>query len=85
MLSEEQMSQISQLRKELQEMRQKERQYVEVHTKLMTLENSFRMAVDEKKRMHEDFSQRIETNMSLMTTLRQEIDDQKNILEDKKL
>lgn len=66
-------------------MRQKEREYVKVHTKLMTLENSFRMAVDEKKRMHEDFSQRIETNMSLMTTLRQEIDDQKNILEDKKL
>lgn len=43
------------------------------------------MAVEEKKRMHADFSSKIETNMSLMTTLRQEIDDQKNILEDKKL
>ena len=66
-------------------MRLKERQYVEVHAKLMTLEQSFSMAVEEKKRMHADFSSRIEANLSLMTTLRQEIDDQKNILEDKKL
>ena len=66
-------------------MRAKERQYVDVHTKLITLEQSFNMAVEEKKRMHADFTSQIEANMSLMTTLRQEIDDQKNILCDKKL
>ena len=36
----------------------------------MTLENSFSMAVEEKKKMHADFEARIEANLSLMTTLR---------------
>jgi len=53
------MAAIATLRGELNEMRSKERQYLTVHEKLMTLENSFSMAVEEKTKMHADFELRI--------------------------
>ena len=51
---------------------------------LLNLEQSFNRVTDEKRRMEDDYRSRVEVNINMIQTLRQEIDDQKNFLVDRK-
>lgn len=48
------------------------------------MEQSFNRATDEKRRMEDDYKSRIEVNINMISSGRQEIDDQKALLIDRK-
>ena len=75
---------ISQLRHEAQDLRQKERDYKSLQDQLLNLEHTFSKLNEEKRRMDDDYKSRIENNLVVIATLRNEIDDQKNVLTDRK-
>lgn len=51
---------------------------------LLALEQSFNRITDEKRRMEDDYRNRVDSNINTIALLRQEIDDQKTILIDRK-
>jgi len=51
---------------------------------LLNLEQNFNHLNDEKRRMDDDYKARIETNLVFIANLRNEIDDEKGLLTDKK-
>lgn len=51
---------------------------------MLALEQNFNRVTDEKRRMEDDYKNRVEVNINMISTLRQEIDDQKNLLIDRK-
>jgi DNA repair exonuclease SbcCD ATPase subunit len=66
------------------ELRQREREYKNLQDQLLNLEQNFNRVTDEKRRMEDDYKSRVEANINMISTLRQEIDDQKNFLVDRK-
>ena len=50
----------------------------------MNLEQNFNRLNDEKRRIDDDYKARIESNLVFISNLRNEIDDQKGMLTDKK-
>lgn len=75
---------VAQLRSEAMELRQREREYKLLQDQLLALEQNFNRVTDEKRRMEDDYKSRVEVNINMISTLRQEIDDQKNLLIDRK-
>jgi hypothetical protein len=75
---------ISQLKQEAQELRQRERDYKALQDQLLALENQFNRLNDEKRRMDDDYKARIDSNLVFIANLRNEIDDQKSVLTDRK-
>tara|TARA_B110000503_G_C6873407_1_gene299615 strand:- start:219 stop:533 length:315 start_codon:yes stop_codon:yes gene_type:complete len=75
---------VAQLRQEAMDLRQRERDYKNLQDQLLNLEQSFNRVTDEKRRMEDDYRSRVEVNINMIQTLRQEIDDQKNFLVDRK-
>ena len=75
---------IAQLKQEATELRQKERDYKNLQDQLLNLEQNFNLLNDEKKRMDDDYKTRIESNLVFIANLRNEIDDQKTTLTDRK-
>jgi len=75
---------ISQLKQEAQELRQRERDYKALQDQLLALEAHFNRLNDEKRRMDDDYKSRIDSNLLFIANLRNEIDDQKGILTDRK-
>jgi len=66
------------------ELRQREREYKALQDQLLNLEQNFNRVTDEKRRMEDDYKSRVEANIGMISTLRQEIDDQRNLLVDRK-
>ena len=66
------------------DLRAREREYKNLQDQLLNLEQSFNRVTDEKRRMEDDYRSRVEANINMIATLRQEIDDQKNFLVDRK-
>ena len=66
------------------ELRTREREYKLLQDQLLALEQNFNRVTDEKRRMEDDYKSRVEVNINMISTLRQEIDDQKNLLIDRK-
>ena len=75
---------VAQLRQEAMDLRAREREYKNLQDQLLNLEQAFNRATDEKRRMEDDYRSRVEVNINMISTLRQEIDDQKNFLVDRK-
>lgn len=75
---------IAQLRQEAMELRAREREYKQLQDQLLNLEQNFNRVTDEKRRMEDDFKSRVEANIGMISTLRQEIDDQRSLLVDRK-
>ena len=75
---------VAQLRAEAMELRTREREYKLLQDQLLALEQNFNRVTDEKRRMEDDYKSRVEVNINMISTLRQEIDDQKNLLIDRK-
>lgn len=75
---------IAQLRQEAMELRQREREYKALQDQLLNLEQNFNRVTDDKRRMEDDYKSRVEANIAMISTLRQEIDDQRNLLVDRK-
>ena len=75
---------VAQLRAEAMDLRAKEREYKLLQDQLLTLEQNFNRITDEKRRMEDDYKSRVEVNINMISTLRQEIDDQKHLLIDRK-
>ena len=75
---------IWQLRAEAMDLRAAEREYRLLQDQLLTLEQNFNRITDEKRRMEDDYKSRVEVNINMISTLRQEIDDQKHRLIDRK-
>ena len=50
----------------------------------MNLENNFNRLNDEKRRMDDDYKARIDSNLTFVSSLRNEVDDLKGTLTDKK-
>ena len=51
---------------------------------MLSLEQHFNRLNDEKRRMDDDYKARIETNLVFIANLRNEIDDNKNLLTERK-
>ena len=66
---------VAQLRAEAMELRQREREYKLLQDQLLALEQNFNRVTDEKRRMEDDYKSRVEVNINMISTLRQEIDD----------
>ena len=75
---------IQQLKMEATELRQKERDYKSLQDQLLNLEHQFNKLNDEKRRMDDDYKARIDSNLVFIANLRNEIDDQKGLLTDRK-
>jgi len=75
---------IAQLKQEATELRQRERDYKSLQDQLLSLEQNFNRLNEEKRRMDDDYKGRIETNLVFVANLRNEVDDQKGSLTDKK-
>jgi hypothetical protein len=75
---------ISQLKQESQELRQRERDYKALQDQLLSLEAHFNRLNDEKRRMDDDYKSRIDSNLLFIANLRNEVDDQKGTLTDRK-
>lgn len=75
---------INQLKQEATELRQRERDYKTLQDQLLNLESNFNHLNEEKRRMDDDYKSRIESNLVFVANLRNEIDDQKHILTDRK-
>jgi chromosome segregation ATPase len=75
---------IAQLRQEAIELRQRERDYKTLQEQLLSLENNFARLNEEKRRIDDDYKARIEGNITFIATLRNEIDDNKTVLTDRK-
>ena len=75
---------IGQLKQEATDLRQRERDYKSLQDQLLSLEQNFNRLNDEKRRMDDDYKGRIEANLVFVANLRNEIDDQKGMLTDKK-
>src|SRR5687767_6617974 len=75
---------ISQLKHEAMELRQRERDYKTLQDQLLNLEQNFNRLNDEKRRMDDDYKARIETNLVFIANLRNETDDQKAVLTERK-
>ena len=75
---------MAQLRQEAMDLRARERDYKNLQDQLLSLEQNFNRVTDDKRRMEEDYRSRVEVNINMIQTLRQEIDDQKNFLVDRK-
>ena len=75
---------VAQLRQEAMDLRVREREYKVLQDQLLALEQSFNRVTDDKRRMEEDYKSRVEANINMVSSLRQEIDDQKSFLVDRK-
>ena len=75
---------IQQLKEEANSLRQRERDYKTLQDQLLSLENNFARLNEDKRRMDDDYKARIDTNLSLIANLRNEIDDKKAVLTDRK-
>lgn len=75
---------IQQLKQEAIELRQRERDYKALQEQLLHLENNFAQLNDQKRRLDEDNRSRIESNLTFIASLRNEIDDNKAVLTDRK-
>ena len=74
---------VAQLRQEAMDLRVREREYKVLQDQLLALEQSFNRVTDDKRRMEEDYKSRVEANINMVSSLRQEIDDQKSFLVDR--
>lgn len=72
------------MKQEAIELRQRERDYKSLQEQLLNLESNFARLNEDKRRQDEDYKGRIEGNLSLIAGLRNEIDDNKAILTDRK-
>ena len=75
---------ITQLKQEAVELRQRERDYKALQEQLLQLESTFSRLNEDKRRMDDDYKARIEGNLTFIASLRNEIDDNKSILTDRK-
>ena len=75
---------IAQLKQEAADLRQKERDYKNLQDQLLQLEQTFARVNDEKRKMDDDNKARVETNLVFIANLRNEIDEQKGSLNEKK-
>jgi RNA binding exosome subunit len=75
---------ITQLKQEAVELRQRERDYKALQEQLLQLESNFSRLNEDKRRMDDDYKARIEGNLTFIASLRNEIDDNKSILTDRK-
>ena len=75
---------IASLRAEAMELRAREREYKMLQDQLLSLEQSFNRCTDEKRRMEDDYKSRIEVNINMISASRNDIDDQKALLIDRK-
>jgi hypothetical protein len=65
-------------------LRQRERDYKTLQEQLLNLENNFARLNEDKRRQDDEYKSRIEGNLSVIAGLRNEIDDNKAILTDRK-
>ena len=65
-------------------MRQRERDYKQLQDQLMNLEQNFGRLNEEKRRMDEDYKSRVDANIRFIQTLRSEVDEQRQIYNDRK-
>ncbi len=75
---------IHQLKQEAIELRQRERDYKALQEQLLQLESNFARLNEDKRRIDDDYKGRIEGNLTFISSLRNEIDDNKTILTDRK-
>lgn len=75
---------IEDLKNEAQSLRKRERDYKALQDQLLNLEQNFSRLNEEKRRMDDDYKGRIESNLVFIANLRNEIDDQKGLLTDRK-
>jgi len=67
---------INQLRQEAAEIRNKQRDYRAMQDQMLALEQAFSRLNEEKRLMEEEYSERVDTNIRMIQTLRAEIDEQ---------
>jgi len=67
---------INQLRQEAADIRNKQRDYRAMQDQMLGLEQAFSRLNEEKRLMEEEYSERVDTNIRLIQTLRAEIDEQ---------
>jgi chromosome segregation ATPase len=65
-------------------LRQRERDYKALQDQLLNLEGNFSRLTDEKRRMDDDYKSRVEGNLVFIANLRNELDEQKGTLTDRK-
>lgn len=70
--------------KEAADLRQRERDYKQLQDQLMNLEQNFGRLNEEKRRMDEDYKSRVDANIRFIQTLRSEVDEQRQIYNDRK-
>ena len=57
------------------ELRKRDREYKAMQDQLLALEQSFNKVTDEKRKMDDDYKQRVEMNINHIAGMRQDIDD----------
>jgi hypothetical protein len=67
---------IQQLRQEAADLRQKQRDYRALQDQMLALEQAFSRLNEEKRLMEEEYTERVDSNIRLIQTLRAEIDEQ---------
>ena len=75
---------IAQLMKEAADLRQRERDYRALHDQFVSLEANFGRLNEEKRSMDEDYKSRVDGNIRFIQTLRAEVDEQRQIYNDRK-
>jgi DNA repair exonuclease SbcCD ATPase subunit len=75
---------ITTLKSEATELRSRDRDYQSLQDQLLALENQFNRIHEEKTRMDDDYKARIDANLVFIANLRNEVDDHKGTLTDRK-
>ena len=75
---------ITQLRQEAADLRNKQRDYRALQDQMLNLEQSFSCLNEEKRMMEEEYSERVDSNIRLIQTLRAEIDEQTMIYDERR-
>lgn len=75
---------IEKMKSEIAELRTKEREYRLVQDRLLNLEQNFGRLNEDRRRMDEDYKSRVEGNIHFIQTLRGEVDEQRNLYNDRK-
>jgi hypothetical protein len=75
---------IASLKQEAVDSRHRDRNYTVLYEQLLSLEQHFQRLQDEKRRLDEEYRNRIDSNLVYISSLRSETDDYKSILTDRK-
>ena len=69
---------------EAAELRQRERDYRALQDQLLNMEQNFGRLNEDKRRMDEDYKSRVDGNIRFIQTLRGEVDEQRQIYNERK-